>query len=47
MANGDFDASLVRYGCKEVKAIEAPQKTIVEQFEIWVSNYKQLCHQLW
>lgn len=42
MAKGDFDASLVRYGGKEVKVIEEFPKSIVEHFEIWVSNYKQL-----
>lgn len=42
MVKGDFDASLVRYGAKEVKVIEEFPKSIVEHFEIWVSNYKQL-----
>lgn len=42
MANGNFDDSLVRYGGKEVKVIEILSKSIVEHFETWVSNYKQL-----
>lgn len=42
MANGDFDKSLVRYGGKELKVIDELPKTIVEHFETWVSNYKQL-----
>lgn len=42
MAKGDFDASLVRYGGKEVKVIAELPKTIVEHFETWVINYKQL-----
>lgn len=42
MANGNFDDSLVRYGGNEVKVIDELPKTIVEYFETWVSNYKQL-----
>ena len=42
MANGNFDDSLVRYGGKEVKVITELPKSIVEHFETWVSNYKQL-----
>jgi integrase len=44
MANGQFDDSLVKYGGKVVKASEEPKKpqTIVDCFEKWVRDYKQL-----
>ncbi|MFZ9300708.1 MAG: site-specific integrase [Chitinophagaceae bacterium] len=42
LANGNFDKSLVRYGGKELKVIDELPKTIVEHFETWVTNYKQL-----
>lgn len=42
LANRNFDGSLVRYGAKEVKVVEVLPKTIVEHFETWVTDYKQL-----
>ncbi|OYZ00982.1 MAG: hypothetical protein B7Y37_08785 [Sphingobacteriia bacterium 28-36-52] len=42
MASGNFDDSLVKYGAKEAKVEDVLPKTLVEYFEFWVSNYKQL-----
>ena len=42
MASGNFDDSLVKYGTKEAKVEDVLPKTLVEYFEFWVSNYKQL-----